>query len=425
MPTAPDQKATRRLGGAILLLAALAFVATAVVPRLEFARPHRYRFEVPLDRGVGMLEVDSRVLLAGLPVGRVTAADPARSGDGRFDVVSVEIAVDPEIRLGDGTAAQLVAPLLGTGTDVRLLPSGGTILESGATIPWIPPPDVLETIFGATQARSLRRIERDVERLTTWYEAHDEEISSIFAEIDADLDEIEATGRRDAEAWSATWSRIATGLDSVEAAGRAIRPPASRLAEAWNRLATGFERSEKTFGGIMPAGGGSLDELRLLAAAPDLSPIESRAVAIEAVWAQFRPRWANLVAHLGRIAEPLRAELPYALANTTLAGNELTGLIDSAEADPLPIAGEALGVLLGLIPSEERRVAMAKAEALRDYVRAIMDLRRTIDAIDRSHGARAGLPIAVPPELKARLSQALAALAEAEQAAVRAWAPEP
>jgi len=425
MPSAPDQQATRRLGGAILLVAALAFVAIAVVPRLQFVQPHRYRFEVPLDRGVGMLEVDSSVLLAGLPVGRVTAAEPARSRDGRFDVVAVEIAVDPDIRLGEGTSAQLVVPLLGTGTDVRLLPSDGRPLADGETIAWIPPPGFLETLLGARQARSIRGIEEDLRRVGEWYDAHDEEIAAVFEEIGRDVEAIEAARRRDFAAWSTSWSRLRTGLDGIETAASAIAEPASRLSAAWDRLVEGFEASARNFGGVMPAGGGSLDELRMLSAAPDIAPLERRAEAVEAVWAALRPRWADLISHVGDLPMLVRNSLSHALANTTLAGNELTGLLDSAESDPLPVAGEALGVLLGLIPSGTQRIETAKADALRGYVRAIMDLKATIEAIDRVNAIASGPGVAVPVELKDRLAEALRSLADAERAAVRAWTPAP
>jgi len=425
MPTTPRPQATRRLGGAILLLAALAFAATAIVPRIEFVRPDHYRFEVPLDRGVGKLEVDSRVLLAGLPIGRVTAADPARSEDGRFDVVAVQIAVDPRIRLGEGTAAQLVAPLLGTGTDVRLLPAGGTPLEEGATLPWIPPPDFLETLLGPERVRVIAAIEADFEGVAAWYEAHDEEIAGFFDEIAGNIDRVETDRRRDVERWTESWSQTRTGLDAIESSWRALQASVSRISEAWNRLVGNVEASSKRFGGVMPAGGGSLKQLELISSVPDFAHIESKVAAIEAVWAPLRPRWADLVSHLGGVAAVVRAELPYALANTTMAGNELTGLIDSAESDPLPIAGEALGVLLGLVPTGDQRVAMAKADALRDYVRAMMALREAVDAIDRVRVAGDGGGLAIPVELKRRLSQALADLADAERAAVQAWAPTP
>lgn len=423
MPTAPDQKATRRLGGAILLTTALAFAATAIVPRIDFVRPDRYRFEVPLDLGVGTLEVDSRVLLAGLPVGRVTAADPARSDDGRFDVVAVEFAVDPNIRLGTGTAAQLVAPLLGTGTDVRLLPGEGPRLENGAMVRWLPQPDLLESLFGPEQAGRLRRIATDLDRVGEWYDAHDEEIAAFLDAMEEDFERIEAMAGPDLEGWGGSRSSIATNLRVVETASNAIGDSFSRLSEAWKRLLGNFDASKKRFGGVTPVGGGSLEQLELLSATPDFEPIESRATAIEAIWARVRPRWADLVSHFGAIVELVRADLPYALANARLAGNELTGLIDSAESDPIPIAGEALGVLLGLIPSEDRRVAMAKAESLRDYVRAMMELRETLAAIDRVNASAAGSALAVPAELKTRLSKVLADLAAAEQAALRAWAP--
>lgn len=425
MPTAPDQRATRRLGGAILLVAALAFAATAVVPRLQWSRPHHYRFEVPLDRGVGMLEVDSSVLLAGLPVGRVTAAEPARSRDGRFDVVAVDIAVDPDIRLGEGTSAQLAVPLLGTRADVRLLPSDGRPLADGETIAWIPPPGFLETLLGARQARSIRGIEEDLRRVGEWYDDRHEEIASMLDAIEADVAAIGDAGRRDVETWSESWTRLQGGIERARAATAPLRTAASALSYAWDRLAAGFKNSAKTFGGVMPAGGGSLDELRMLSAAPDLTPVEARAAAIEATWTLFRPRWAALVSHVGEAAEVARMELPYALANTTLAGNELTGLLDDAETDPLPIAGEALGVLLGLIPGEDGRRAMARADALRSYVRAIMDLKAVIEAIDRVHAISSGSGVAVPADAKARLTRAVEALLDAERAAVRAWTPVP
>jgi hypothetical protein len=425
MPTAPDQRATRRLGGVILLLGALSFAATAVVPRLDFVRPHVHRFEVPLDRGVDMLEAGSSVRLAGLPVGRVSAANPARSRDGRFDVVAVEIAVDPDIVLGEGTAVQLVAPLLGTGTDVRLLPGDGPPIADGATLPWVPPPDLLESVFGRSHADTLRRIQGDIERLTAWYDDHHEEIASILDAIEADVTEIGNVGRRDVETWSESWTRLQGGIERARAATAPLRTAASALSYAWDRLAAGFKNSAKTFGGVMPAGGGSLDELRMLSAAPDLTPVEARAAAIEATWTLFRPRWAALVSHVGEAAEVARMELPYALANTTLAGNELTGLLDDAETDPLPIAGEALGVLLGLIPGEDGRRAMARADALRSYVRAIMDLKAVIEAIDRVHAISSGSGVAIPADARARLTRALEALLDAERAAVRAWTPAP
>ena len=424
MPPAPDPNAHRRLGGLVLLLAAGAFAGTLLLPRIEFSRPRLHRFEVPLDRGVGSLEVGSDVMLAGLQVGRVTAADPARSADGRFDVVAVQIAVDPEIHLGDGTTAQLVAPILGTGTDVRLLPGDGPAISDGAVIPWMPPPGFLETVFGHRHAASLHRIGRDFDRLVEWYDDHSEEVGSTLRAIDEQLSRIEAMRKRDVAAWSGTWSRTEAGLESIERLAATARAQAKSLGEAWRRMVEAFQNSGKGLASAVPAGGGVIDELKLMSSTPRFEPIERRVFAIEAVWAVFRPGWADLVTHLDEVAGVARSRLPYVFANAMLASGEFTGLLDDVEADPLGVAGQAIGTLLGFIPSGDRRLAMARADALRDYVRAITELRETLAAVDRVDIVSNGVP-AVPTALRHRLAEALAALADAEQAAVRAWAPSP
>lgn len=425
MPKVHDPYETRRLGGAILVLAAVAFAATVVLPRIDFTRPARHHFDVPLDRGVGSLSTDSRVLLAGVSIGRVTSTDPSRSSDGRVDVVRVEIAVDPEIPLGRGTAAQLVSPVIGTGTDVRLLPSPGTRLQDGAALEWVPPPDFLERVFGADDAAAIRRLSRNLESVRDWSADHGSEVTAEIASIREDLEALRSLTRPNSATWIPTLRSVQGDVaESRERLGR-LEAAFGAFRASWDRLKASFTDARTAWSAALPVGGGVFNELRLLERAPSIEPIETSTNAILEAWGRLEPRWLTLISRLADLISTIERRLPNTAANVALAAGQFTGLLDDLESDPIPAAGQALGVLLGMVPSEGRRIQIERAEALRGYVRAMGDLQRALNAIERA-AVEAGDPTpARAAAIEADLLEALRRLRDAEQAAIRVWAPAP
>ncbi len=194
-------------------------IAVAVVVTLAglTSRLHpttRYTVRFSLTDGAAGLEMDSAVRLGGRDIGRVVGVRFESAADGDVTGILVEIAINDDLVVHEGSTAFLERPLLGSGATLNFESLGAMnapLIQENGVIPGVPqvPQFMAQAGYGSTQREQLQSILSRTEDYTIRFDGIIRDIEAISAD---------ARGR------STGWFDRADGiLSEVQAAATEMR----------------------------------------------------------------------------------------------------------------------------------------------------------------------------------------------------------
>ncbi|MGA1056197.1 MAG: MlaD family protein [Phycisphaerales bacterium] len=415
-----------RMGLLVLAAAAMGFVAVVVLPRLPWTDHSTYSFLVPIDRGIQTLAPGSDVLAGGLVAGTVVSIDPIRSSPAltEDDALRVEFTVPESLAIYEGARVRLVSALIGSSTDVALVDAfsaGRPRLASGAELPWLKPPETLEVIFGTLHWQQIKGIAARFERM---FDAFPDERRNFSEQTQAIREQVVGIGETvesDFARWGPEKDRIVERFTEARAAADRAVASFEAIRSSWQELVQAFSQVEAKVKSFFPAGGGNMEDLKLLGTIPDASRIADSFQNVTDVAQAIAPAWNGLVDVVRGPWSWAFDDVRLSIANMTLAVGQFGLIAKDLERDPLAALAELLGVVAGTIPDQATLDVIATDEAMRRFARATADVRAARAAIEawirQPPPEGAGDP--VPAELRAWFERSQQEFADAANALFR------
>lgn len=423
---AESSRNLERTGLLLLAAAVLGFAAVVVVPRLPWTATTTYSFVVPLDRGIQTLAPGSSVFAAGLAAGEVVSIAPISTTPSarEADALRVVFEVPKSFPILEGAEARLVSAVIGSETNVVLIDAfthGRSRLADGAELPWLPPPNTLELIFGTTRWQQLRDSIARFERLIDEVPAERRDLVRQVGEI---RDQVAAVAERadpDVDLWKADRDRLVDALTSARAAADRARQALDALHLAWQSMTDAFHQVTAKLKSFFPAAGGNMEDIQLLQGLPDTRRLDGQFSKLVDAAGAVAPAWRGLLDLVGGPWEWARQDFGLSKANMTLAVGQFQRIKEDLERDPIPALLQTIGVLAGTIPDQDTLKKMEADEALRRFVMATADLRAANASIAAwvREAPSEGLADPVPPDLRAWFERSQAEFAEAADALFR------
>ncbi len=415
-----------RMGLLVLVAAALGFAGVIVVPRLPWTVKNTHSFVVPIDRGIQTLAPGANVFAAGLVAGEVVSIEPFSTTPAAVeaDALRVVFTVPESFAIFEGAEARLVSALIGSATVVSLIDAftpGRPRLANGVELPWLPPPDTLELVFGTRHWQQLRE---SIARFEGMFDAFPEERRNFSGEVTAIRDQATAIAEQvesDLDGWRIDRDRIIEGFKQARDAADRAANAFDMLRSTWGSMTDALAQVDSKVKALLPASGGNLEDLQLLGSLPDGDRLDGRFDGMVQSANALAPLWRGLIDVVGGPWEWAVDDVRLSIASMTLAVGQFDLIARDLERDLIAALLETIGVIAGTIPDETTLDRMQADEALRRFVMATADIRAANAAIEAwiREAPAEGLGDPVPPELRGWFERSQAEFAEAANALFR------
>jgi len=171
--------------GTIVIAVAVVVTLAGLTSKLHPTTRYTVRFS--LTDGAAGLEMDSAVRLGGRDIGRVVGVRFESADNGDVTGVLVQIAIDDDLVVHEGTTAFLERPLLGSGATLNFESLGelsAPAVNEGGVIPGVPqvPQFMAQAGYGSTQREQLQSILTRTEDYTIRFDGIIRDIEAISAD---------------------------------------------------------------------------------------------------------------------------------------------------------------------------------------------------------------------------------------------------
>ena len=171
--------------GTIVIAVAVVVTLAGLTSKLHPTTRYTVRFS--LTDGAAGLEMDSAVRLGGRDIGRVVGVRFESADNGDVTGVLVQIAIDDDLVVHEGTTAFLERPLLGSGATLNFESLGelsAPAVNEGGVIPGVPqvPQFMVQAGYGSTQREQLQSILTRTEDYTIRFDGIIRDIEAISAD---------------------------------------------------------------------------------------------------------------------------------------------------------------------------------------------------------------------------------------------------
>ena len=423
---AESSRNLERTGLAVILAAAAGFVGVVTIPRLPWTATNTHSFVVPMNRGIQTLAPGSSVFAAGLAAGEVVSIEPISTTPSvlEADALRVVFEVPKSFPIFEGAEVRLVSAVIGSDTNVCLIDAftpGRPRLADGSELGWLPPPDTLELVFGTLHWQQLRESIARFERMLDAFPAERRDFVGETGAIRDRVVAIAELAEPDVDLWRADRDRLIENITQLRDAADRTKAAYESLQRGWRSMMAAFERVDAKVKSFFPAGGGSMEDLKLLGSLPGTDRLDGSVSSVIDAANAVAPVWRGLLDVLGGPWEWATQDVRLSIANMTLAVGQFGLIAKDVERDPIPALLETLGVIAGTIPDETTLRKLQADEALRRFVMATADLRAANAAIEAwiREAPSEGLADPVPPALRAWFERSQAEFAEAADALFR------
>jgi len=247
--------------GSLALALGISFWLGEVSERLGSKTAYVVRF--PMDVGVAGLQPGSKVMLAGMEVGRVESVRRVEEG-GRVVAMEADVQVASTVALHDDARAFLTQPILGGVSGINITNvgmSGPTLAEGGSLVGGIAPGLLAQIGLGPEQAEQVFAIMDNIERATREADELVARVDRIAEAFESDA-EGSATDIRQVLADLRAFTSRFTGEHGWDGRVDAILADAqSNMAEV-HRIREGLEETVTNADGLVTDARGMLDENR-------------------------------------------------------------------------------------------------------------------------------------------------------------------
>lgn len=419
-----------RTGLLVVLAAVAAFLVAFLLPRLPWTAMNRYRFEVNLATGVGALGPGSKVLVAGIEEGTVLSTTPLSRRDASdpaappIEFVAVEIEVRSSLSLYEGATARLVSPPIGAGTNVEIIDAfeaGRPALGDDARLAWAPGPGMAASLLGEARWKrldaSIGRLERFGSMVPTWRD----EIRAEFEGIRGEMVGLQGSVEPDLERWRGSWETLREVPTQARADFDRLRESGTAIQNDWATMQQRFEGMSSNLKGTIPAAGGNVEQLSILDRFSGVEGLEEAIDSIRGAWSGLVSSWDRITAAVGGPWDWARLDLRLFLANFSIASSQFDRLFEEVLRHPVKTILMVLGVELGLIPDQDRLAQLKSDAVVRNFVRAVEDLRAAQQSLVEWIAIRPTVPDApeIPDEIRKAIEAAEARMMEAADIAFR------
>ena len=363
-----------------LLVGAMGLIVFIMSVRSAQPSGPEYIISVPTEMGVAGIDSSSNLIYGGLVVGQVTNVN--------FEDNQMLVKVSLNRRLNLQKSVRIIKEdsLLGGTTNLVILDSGtdaaktGKQLTSGEVIPITKAASGLAGILGSKEAKSIDSITDNIEQSADGLRGIVESIRSNedISSIQDNYEALTASLQNDLPRWESSYESILERVDRIQARGDVwydqidqVTASADSADRAFSEITVHFreEQLEK------------LDaRIRELVSATRAAADDFEAMVIprvEVLTSMAEKSYDDFLALYGQmkdLAKDVTSSVDYALAQTTLASQQLTLTIDEVIAE--------VGIPLLQRPSQEQIELMSQYGAMNEWTRSAVQMKEILETIE-------------------------------------------
>lgn len=364
----------------VVLLVIMAAIFTSMELQTETPRGQEFVISVPLDTGVDGIDSSSKLIYGGLTVGSVKTVTFDK------DQMLITIAMSVPLNLHKSVRIIKQGSLLGGTTNLVVVDTGNSEpaekIASGDVIKISKSPSGVAGIVGTEGSEAIDRITENIEKSAIGFRGIVQSVrsNSDISSIRNNYEALSGSIRTDLPEWEKQFGLISEQVERIRAKG-----------DRWTRELTGLKTTATRFDD-------SMKELTTHFGETELNKLEdsinTMRESFEATRVQFesevipladdmidlaRASWDDLsqvIERLKALAREGKRSIDYALAQTTLAAQQLNLTIDEV------IGG--LGIPLLERPSEPQIQLMIRNAAFSEWARSATQMREILDAISQT-----------------------------------------
>ena len=382
MPTPAHKQRSDYVAGVCLtglLIAALTLIFVIMGAKSAQPQGPEYTISVPIETGVAGIDTSSSLIYGGLVVGQVTEVKF------KDNTMLVQVRLNRRLDLHSSIRIIKESSLLGGTTNLRILDPGSKSaqnqrLTSGQVIPLSKSASGLAGILGKDGSENIDSLTENFEESAKGLQGivasirSNDDISSIQDNYEALAEDIQ----RDVPEWESRYNLILTRVDNIESKG-------DFWYEQVDQITTSLDRSDKIFSEVtlhfrdeqLKKLEKAINEL-VVATRESAAKFETSVLPkvdeligkAETSWNDFQRMYADVK----NVSAEVKSTIDYALAQTTLASQQLTLTISE-------VIG-SLGIPLLERPSKEEVNLMAQYAALSEWARSAVQMQEILNTLN-------------------------------------------
>ena len=381
MPTPAHKERSDYVAGLCLtglLVGVMAVILGTMGAKDSEKQGPQYTVSVPVEAGVAGINTSSSLIYGGLVVGQVTDVEF------KDNMMLVKVSLDRRLNLHSNVRIVKESSLLGGTTNLLIIDLGvktsrSKQLKNGEVIPISKSGSGLTGVLGKGSAEAIDDITDNFAKSADGLRGivnsirSNDDITSIqtnYAALASDI-------QNDMPQWEASYQAILNRVESIQSKGNGwyeklddVTASAEKVEKSFTEITYQFreeqvEKLEKAIAEMVSA-------TKEAAAQFETSVIPQA----DALVATARKSWNDYLAlysHAKVVAHEIKSSIDYALAQTTLASQQLTLTIDE-------VIG-SLGVPLLQRPSQQEVELMAQYGAMSEWSRSAVQMQEILSAL--------------------------------------------
>ena len=381
----------------VVLLAVMAAIFTSMELQKGTPQGPQFVISVPLEMGVDGIDSSSKLIYGGLTVGHVEAVS--------FQKDQMLITIAMTVPLGIHKSVKIIkqGSLLGGTTNLIVVdtgdPKANESLASGEVVKISKSPSGVAGIVGVDGSKAIDTITSNIEESAIGFQGIAQSLRSNtdITSIQTNYEALSGSIQTDLPEWERKFGAISDQIDRIRSKGdrwstqlEGLKTRATEVDESLDTVMRHFDDAELTR--LEESYQKMLDSIQSIR-----TEFESEVLPIaEDMIKLAQDSWEDLATifdRLKKLAQEGKRSIDYALAQTTLAAQQLTLTIDE-------VIG-ALGIPLLERPSKQQVSLMVRNAAFSEWARSATQMREILDAI-----AQTPFDLSNPIELEAETTMA-------------------
>ena len=355
---------------------------TAVLVSMELSKRSAregpsFTISVPLEMGVDGINDSSQIIYGGLVVGNV---DRVEFDDDR---ILVRVTLNRRLQLKESVEIVKQSSLLGGTNDLLIMKTGdgqdSKNLADGSTVEITKGASGVSSVLGPKGAKSVDDIITNIETSVDGFRSMAADISDnpALEEIQRDFLELRTTIDEDLPRWERRYESLLGRIERIGREGELISAGMDRVEDSFGRASKAVGRVESRL---------SQQQITLIESAYQ-SILDSYSQVVEGFESETLPvvdriletargsidDFDRIVGEMQKIASRTSFSIDYALAQTTLASQQLSITLDEVIS--------SLGIPLLQRPSREEVGLMTKYAAFSEWASSAVQIKETLDSI--------------------------------------------
>ena len=355
---------------------------TAVLVSMELSKRSAkegpsFTISVPLEMGVEGINDSSQIIYGGLVVGNV---DRVEFDDDR---ILVRVTLNRRLQLKKSVEIVKQSSLLGGTNDLLIMKTGdgkdSKDLADGSTVEITRGASGVSSVLGPKGAKSVDDIITNIETSVDGFRSMAKDLSDnpTLEDIQRDFLELRTTIDEDLPRWEDRYESLLGRIERIGREGERISARMERVEDSFGRASEAVGRVESRL---------SQQQISLIESAYQ-SILDSYTQVVDEFESETLPvvdriletargsidDFDHIVGEMQKIASRTSFSIDYALAQTTLASQQLSITLDEVIS--------SLGIPLLQRPSREEVGLMTKYAAFSEWASSAVQIKETLDSI--------------------------------------------